>query len=63
VVVGYELANKLQPLWPHLQAHNSRAREIAARPVETGNEPSLNWVATESEDDWYRGRRRLGCQW
>ena len=45
------------------RGNNGRAREIAARLVETGHEPSLDWVAAESEDDRYGGRCRLGCQW
>src|SRR6266567_828817 len=35
--VWYELANKVQPLRPHLYGHNRRAREIAARPAEAGD--------------------------
>ena len=61
--IGYKLASKLQPLRPHFDSHNGRAREIASRSVKTGNKSSLNWVATESEDDWYGCRRCFGRQW
>src|SRR5439155_5935959 len=60
--IGYKLPSKLQPLRPHFRSHNGRAREIAPRPVKTGNKSSLNWVAPESEDDRYGPRRCLGRQ-
>jgi hypothetical protein len=59
--MGYELANKFQPLRTHLYGHNRRTRKIAARPVETRDKSSLNWIATDSEDDRYGGRRRLAA--
>ena len=61
--VGYELANKVQPLRPHLHKHICYACDIGARPVETSNKSRLNRVATDGEHDRYRGGRRLGCQW
>src|SRR5215468_9107709 len=61
--LGYELTNEFQPLRPHLHRHNGRAREVAARPVETGNKSSFNWITTDSENDRYGGCRRLSCQW
>jgi hypothetical protein len=38
----------------------AHARDVATRPVETGNEAEFDWVATDREGDRYRRCCRLG---
>jgi hypothetical protein len=59
---GDKLVQHLQALCSELSGQEIHASNVAAWPVETGDKPHLNRVATDSEDDRYGSRRRLGCQ-
>jgi hypothetical protein len=60
--VGPQLAHQPQPL--RLKVENRRAytRDVAARPIEAGDEPAPDRVAADEEDDRYAHGRRLGGQ-
>jgi hypothetical protein len=42
---GHELPNKVQTFRSHLKTHDSRANEIAARTIETGDKPGVDGIA------------------
>src|SRR5215831_3669658 len=52
-----QLAQKLQPLSPHLYVQRGRARGVATRPIQTSDQSELDWVVPHVEDD----RNRRGC--
>ena len=55
--LGHELAQQLQSLRPQHAAEKAHARDVAARPVEAGDEAVPDRVAAAREDD----RHRRGC--
>ena len=59
---GFWLQLMQQPksLCPKLNSDKRDAGDIAARPIETGDEAELNRVAAACEDDRDRRSRRLG---
>src|SRR5262245_34203460 len=59
---GSRLQLMQQPklLCPKLSSDKRDTGDIAARPVETGDEAELNWVGAACEDDRDRCSRRLG---
>ena len=52
-------ANIFSPQFLHEECDS---RDVCFRPVETGNQPQLDWVATSQEHYWNCCRRRLGRQ-
>ena len=58
----HQFTQKLQPLGPHRTCQETNAREIAVGPREVGYQTEANRVSTAGEDNWYRRRRRLGCE-
>src|SRR5207302_644348 len=57
--LGNQLVKQLKPLRIHLDGKEGDAREIAARPGETGNESVRDRIVTADEDDWDRRGRTL----
>jgi hypothetical protein len=57
---GRPLAQQLQPLRHQLVDQEAHAGEVAAGPVEAGDEAQLDRVAAGHEDNRKRRRRRLG---
>src|SRR5262249_41743196 len=59
---GSRLQFMQQPKWfcPKLRRNEGDTGDVAARPVETGDEAELNRVAAGGEDDRDRCSRRLG---
>jgi hypothetical protein len=55
---GDQLVKQLQPFRPYLHVQGDQARDVAARPVETGDQSDLDWVGRHREDD----RNRRGCR-
>ena len=55
--LGHELAQQLQPLRAQHAGEKAHARDVAARPVEAGDQALLDRVAPAREDD----RHRRGC--
>ena len=53
---------QLQLLRRELSSVEGRTRDIAARPVEAGDEAELHRIAGGREDDWNRRGCRLGGQ-
>jgi len=53
-------SQQLQPLRFELHAHHGDPGDVAARPVEAGNEGELERVGGHVEDDWNGRRCRLG---
>ena len=58
--LGHELAQQLQPLRPQHAAEKADARDVAARPVEAGDEAVPDRVAAGREDNRYRRGCGLG---
>ena len=58
--LGHELAQQLQSLRPQHGVEKDHARDVAARPVEAGDEAVLDRVAPGREDDRYRRGCGLG---
>ena len=48
---GYQFAQQLQPLRPHLYVQVRYAGQVAAGPVEAGDKPNLDRVDRYREDD------------
>src|SRR5262249_14060170 len=44
-----QLAQKLQPLSPHLYVQRGRARGVATRPIQTSDQSELDWVVPHVE--------------
>ena len=59
---GSRLQHMQQPklFCPKLRVNEGNTGDVAARPVETGDEAKLNRVAADYEDDRDRRSRRLG---
>ncbi len=51
---------QLQPLRPQLHVQRDHAGQVAARPVEAGDEAGLHDIDARAEDDGNRRGRRLG---
>jgi hypothetical protein len=49
--LGNQLGQQLEPLWRQLEVDNAKARDVAARPGETGDQAAPDWVADTGEDD------------
>src|SRR5882762_6798839 len=58
---GYQFAQQLQPLRPHLYVQVRYAGQVAAGPVEAGDKPNLDRVDRYREDD-RNGRSRRLCR-
>ena len=58
--LGDQLAQELEPLGRKLRGDEGDTRDVAARPVEAGDEAELDRIGAEREDDGYRRGRRLG---
>ena len=59
---GHQFVEQLQPFRRNGADEKADARDIAARPVEAGDEAKLDRVAAAGENDWYRRGDRLGRQ-
>ena len=60
--LGNQLMQQLQLLRRELSSVEGRTRDIAARPVEAGDEAELHRIAGGREDDWNCRGCRLGGQ-
>src|SRR5262245_9651939 len=60
--VGPQLAHQPQPLRFKVENKRAYTRDVAARPIEAGDEPAPDRVAADEEDDRYAHGRRLGRQ-
>ena len=58
--LGHELAQQLQPLRPQHAGEKAHAGDVAARPVEAGDEAVPDRIAPGREDDRNRRGRGLG---
>jgi hypothetical protein len=57
---GHELAQQFQSLVRQFAGEKAHARDVATRPVKTGDEAQRNRVATGREDDGHRRGCGLG---
>jgi hypothetical protein len=51
---GDHLAQKLEPLCGQLSSEEGHSGDVAARPVEAGDQAQPHRIGAEHEDDWYR---------
>ena len=48
--LGYQLREQLKPLGCHLACHENHAREVAARPGETGDQAGRDRLGSDEDD-------------
>ncbi len=51
---GHKLMQHFQALWPEFRVQQAHAGDIAARPVEAGDEAHLDRIVAAEKDDWNR---------
>ena len=56
----HQLLQQSNPFGPQLPGHGTDAGDIAARPVEAGNQTCLDRIAAAAEDDWNGRSCRFG---
>src|SRR5947208_929513 len=59
---GEQLTQQSESLCPQCGREETRARNVAARPAETGDQPGSNRVAPNREDDRYRRGCSFCCE-
>src|SRR5262249_478752 len=55
-----KLVQEAKPLRPEFRSQADDAGDIAARPIESGDETSLDWITASAQNDWNWGGGGFG---